>query len=83
MKQLAQEYRVSGELCRERAVMLEREMRIRQREGSMGGMEAMRLRRRIRTCRLHGSPRMSADTACMNPWRQIIAYDGELVSGMV
>ena len=51
MKQLAQEYRVSGELCRERAVMLEREMRIRQREGSMGGMEAMRLRRRIATLR--------------------------------
>ena len=51
LKRLAQEYRLSGELCRQRAVLLERDLRRRQREGNMGGMELMRARRRIATLR--------------------------------
>ena len=51
MKRLAQEYRQSGELCRERAAALERELRQRQRDATVGGMEIMRYRRRIATLR--------------------------------
>jgi len=48
---LAEEYRLSGEACRERAVMLESQLRCRLREGTLGALETMRARRRIAALR--------------------------------
>ena len=47
LKTLAGEYRVSGEACRSRAAMLERDLRRRQKLGEITALETTRLRRRI------------------------------------
>ncbi len=61
MKQLAAEYRASGEACRSRAAFLERELRHRRKEGRISALETMRLRRRIGM--LRGMARDCAGTA--------------------
>ena len=59
---LAEEYRISGEACRERAAMLERQLRCQLKEGTLGALETMRARRRITT--LRSMARDCAATAC-------------------
>lgn len=61
MELLACEYRRSGELCRGRAVELERGLRRRQKNSEIGALEVMRLRRRI--AMLRGMARDCAATA--------------------